>query len=112
MKVAEWWVDVQGKLAHKPNWREGSPEEAHAWLMHKKELSEEKCKRIRPMYGSRSYLALETRPEDDPAIPFRARVGKHMRDKVLTKNGGVAPELGHKHYNAYRVFCKACDGYE
>lgn len=36
MKVAEWWVDVQGKLAHKPNWREGSPEEAHAWLMHKK----------------------------------------------------------------------------
>ena len=54
------------------------------------ELSEEKCKRIRPMYGSRSYLALETRPEDDPAIPFRVCPIPHHLPLEAESNDALA----------------------
>ena len=34
------------------------------------ELPQERCKQMRPRYGRQSFLQVETKPEDDPTIPF------------------------------------------
>ncbi|CAL5229232.1 g12517 [Coccomyxa viridis] len=100
----------------KPDWREASLEDGHSWLLYTKvlhrrhgggsadyqtltlQLPEEKCKQTCPRYGRQTFLQVETKPEDDPNIPFMARLARHQRDRVIKCNGGIAPEEGHKDY--------------
>lgn len=39
---------------------------------------------------------------------MQARLAKTQRNRVLEKNGGIVPQLGHKDYRVYCIFCKAC----
>ncbi|CAL5229362.1 g12673 [Coccomyxa viridis] len=90
----------KGKPVRRPDWKKASPEKAHLWLMYKKvlyrgqgggsadfqtmssEVPKEIIKKRRPEFGKRSDLQITTKLEDDITIPWRARVGKHQRDKI------------------------------
>ncbi|CAL5229364.1 g12676 [Coccomyxa viridis] len=116
------------KPRRKPDWRTAPLEKAHSWLLYKKvlhrgggashyqtmslELPEESRNKRWPRFRpNKSFLALETRLEDDIMIPKLARVARYQRDKVLERNGGIAPPIGHKDHSKYSKFCELCKGY-
>ncbi|CAL5229380.1 g12694 [Coccomyxa viridis] len=122
-------LSPKGKSICRPDWRTGSPGKARAWLMYKKvlhrghcggaddfqtvsvELPTETLKKRRPEFGNKTFLALESRLEDDMNIPLKARAANYQRKKILKRNAGIAPQAGHEDYKWYRQCCKACKNY-
>ncbi|CAL5229371.1 g12683 [Coccomyxa viridis] len=118
----------KGKPLSRPDWRTGSVDQAHYWLMYNKVLhrggrrshyqtiSQELPKETRderwPEFGPhKTFLAVDTRLEDDITIPSLARVARYQRNKFLKRNGGVAPPPCHKDHNNYIKCCELCKAY-
>ncbi|CAL5229357.1 g12668 [Coccomyxa viridis] len=116
---------LKGRLTHKPDWRKGSPEEAHKWLMYKKVLHRKKsgceyqtmsmpsarCKNRKPLFGNKSFLLVESRLEDDPSIPSKERWAKCRRDRGLPVNGRIFPQPRRKDQGLYSKFCRFCKNF-
>ncbi|CAL5229381.1 g12695 [Coccomyxa viridis] len=122
-------LSPKGKSICRPDWRTGSPARGQAWLLYKQvlhrgygggaddfqtmcvELPAETLKKLRPKIGKKTFLALESRLEDNTFIPLKARVANFQRKRFLEANGGMTLQEGHPDYKWYCRFCKACEGW-